>query len=80
LFGLKRSGNDKADVETTISDVETFYHQIGMPANLKELGIAPTDGQIEELATKCTFFGKRTIGSFMKLGHEEIKKIYQLAK
>ena len=49
-----------------------------MPINLAELGIPNLD-RLEELAVKCTFFGKRTIGNFVKLGKEEIMDIYRIA-
>ncbi|MCH3908224.1 MAG: iron-containing alcohol dehydrogenase [Sphaerochaeta sp.] len=80
LFGLKPTGNAAADVEATVKAMESFYRSIGMPTNLKELGVTPTEAQIDELAVKCTFFGKRTIGNFKKLGKEEIKHIYEMAK
>ncbi|MFA6776086.1 MAG: iron-containing alcohol dehydrogenase [Sphaerochaetaceae bacterium] len=80
LFGIKPTGNDTDDAETTIKAMESFYRTIGMPTNLRELGVSPTKTQIEELAVKCTFFGKRTIGSFKKLGKAEIKDIYETAK
>ena len=36
--------------------------------------------QINELAEKCTYYGTRTIGSFKKLGREDIVKIYEMAR
>ena len=80
VFGLKRTGDDKADAERTVLAMEDFYRKISMPTNLRELGIEPTDSQIEELAVKCTFFGKRTVGSFKVLGKEDIADIYRLAR
>jgi alcohol dehydrogenase YqhD (iron-dependent ADH family) len=80
VFGVTQSGDAKKDAEAAVQAVESFYRSIGMPTTLKELGIAPTDEQIEELATKCTFFGKRKIGTFMPLGHEEIVQIYKTAR
>ena len=51
-----------------------------MPTSLKELGINPSDKEIDELAEKATFFGKRTIGAFMTLGKDAIKAIYAAAR
>ena len=51
-----------------------------MPVNLPQLGLEVTDAQIDELAYKCTFMGKRTIGSFKVLGEEDIKAIYRMAR
>ena len=36
-----------------IAAMEDFYHRIAMPANLKELGIAPTEEQIRAMAASC---------------------------
>ena len=57
--------------------MENFYSSIDMPTSLTELGIHPTDAQIQELADKCVFFGKRTIGNFKVLNGEDVAKIYQ---
>lgn len=63
-----------------ICAMEDFYHSIHMPTSLSELGIHPTDAQIEELSEKCVFFGKRTVGTFKVLKAEDIQKIYQAAR
>ena len=68
-------------VEAGIVATEKFFSSIGMPISLAELGLPNiTDAQIDELAEKCTFFGKRTIGHYVDLGKEDIIKIYQMAK
>ncbi len=53
---------------------------MGMPTNMKELGIQPTDKQIDELTEKATNFGKRTLGDFMVLHAKEIHDIYTRAR
>ena len=63
-----------------ICAMEDFYRSIHMPTSLSELGIHPTDAQIEELSKKCVFFGKRTVGTFKVLKAEDIQKIYQAAR
>ena len=40
---------------------------------------APQAKLLAELALRCTFFGKRTIGSFRVLGYDDILAIYRLA-
>ena len=58
-----------------------FFHSIGMPTNLRELGIHDlTDAQIEEMADKCMHFGKRTIGALKVLYKDDVIKIYNMAK
>lgn len=63
-----------------IEAMEKFYCSVDMPISVKELGIEVTDEQIEELAEKCTFFGRRTIGVVKALGKEDIMKIYAAAR
>lgn len=63
-----------------IEAMEKFYCSVDMPTSVKELGIEVTDEQIEELAEKCTFFGRRTIGVVKALGKEDIMKIYAAAR
>ena len=63
-----------------IEAMEDFYRAIGMPTNIRELGIELTDEQIEEMAEKCTFFGRRVVGGFKPLEKEDLIKIYQMAR
>ena len=63
-----------------IAAMEDFYRSVNMPTSLKELGIEVTDEQIGELAEKCTFFGRRTVGCVKALGKEDIIKIYEAAR
>ncbi len=63
-----------------IARMEEFFHQIGMPITIHELGYDLTESQIEELADKCVWQGRRTIGGLKVLGKEDIKKIYTMAK
>ena len=71
---------DTLSLRTHIEAMEDFYRAIGMPTNIRELGVELTDEQIEELAEKCTFFGARKIGAFKPLDKEDIIKIYQMAR
>ncbi|MFZ7101156.1 MAG: iron-containing alcohol dehydrogenase [Peptococcaceae bacterium] len=73
--------NPEATALAGIAKTEEYFKSIGMPVTIKELGIANlTDEQIEELAEKCTFFGKRKIGAFMELDKDEIMQIFQMAR
>ncbi|MEA4836169.1 MAG: NADH-dependent alcohol dehydrogenase, partial [Anaeromusa sp.] len=60
--------------------MENFYTSIGMPTSLKELDLEVSDAQIDELAYKCSFEGKRTIGAFQVLQQEDMKNIFRLAR
>ena len=63
-----------------IEAMEDFYRSIDMPVSIQELGVTLTEEQINELADKCSFYEKRTIGCVKKLDREDIYKIYQAAR
>ncbi|MBQ6322476.1 MAG: iron-containing alcohol dehydrogenase [Lachnospiraceae bacterium] len=63
-----------------IEAMERFFKDVSMPTSISELGIEVTDEQIEEMAEKCTFFGKRTIGSFKVLDKQDMIEIYKMAR
>ncbi len=63
-----------------IKAMEDFYRSVDMPTSIRELGVEVTDEQIEELAEKCTFFGRRTVGCVKALAKEDIMSIYKMAR
>ena len=63
-----------------ICAMEDYFRSIDMPTSLAELGVSPTDEQIEDMAQKCMHFGKRTVGGFKVLKAEDVVKIYHMAK
>lgn len=73
------SESDVEIAEAGISAMEQFYRCIGMPTNLRELGITPSDQQILEMADRCmAACGSRT-GSAKKLKALDAVIIYQNA-
>lgn len=62
-----------------IAEMEKFYHRIGMPVNLHELGIAPTDAQIVEMAQSCARAVGGTKGSAKVLDVNDMINIYKMA-
>ena len=80
VMGLCDVGSQEQTALAGIEAFEGFLRDIRMPVNLPQLGLEVTDAQIDELAYKCTFMGKRTIGSFKVLGEEDIKAIYRMAR
>lgn len=79
VFGLASTGDADKDAVNAINATEEFFKSLGMPTSSKELVGPLTKEQIEDMTVKCTYFGKRTIGGFMKLGHDEIAEIYRLS-
>lgn len=61
-----------------IEACENFFKSLGMPVRLSELDV--DDTKFDEMAEKCTFFGKRVLKDYIPLGKKEIIEIYNLAK
>lgn len=77
VFKLAPTGDAKKDAIRAIERTEAFFKSLDMPTSAKELVGPLTEEQLTEMAHKCTFFGKRKIGSFMRLGYDEILAIYK---
>ena len=80
VMGVQMEDDPSAVALAGIEAFENFLRSIDMPTNIRELGLELTDEQIDELSWKCTFFGKRAIGSVKVLELEDIKAIYHMAK
>lgn len=80
VMGVQLKGTDEEIAEAGIRAMEDFYHQIGMPTNMKELGIEPTDEQIHEMAVSCMAVCGGKGGSAKVLKLEDVEKIYHMAK
>lgn len=86
-FAVKVMGvpQDFTDPEGTalkgIAAMERFYHDIGMPINIRELiGREVTDAEIEEMVRKCSRGGTATQGQFKVLHPEDMAEIYRMAR
>jgi alcohol dehydrogenase YqhD (iron-dependent ADH family) len=69
--------NPEAVAQAGIEKMEAFFQSMGLVTRLSEMDI-PAD-RIDEMAAKCTNSGKRSFGSFVKLGYEDVRKILNLA-
>ena len=80
VMGVTAEGTEEEIAEAGIRAMEEFYRSIGMPVNLEELGVRPTDEQIEEMAERClAACGSRT-GSAKKLTEKDMIRIYKNAR
>lgn len=79
LFDMKEE-DDHVCALKGIEAMEAFFTSIQMPISLHELGLEVSDEDIRELAHKCSFFGKRTIGCVKKLDEKDMRNIYKNAK
>lgn len=80
VMGVTGAGEDEEIAEAGIRAMEDFYHEIGMPVNMKELGIAPSDRQIREMAKRCMAACGSHTGSARKLSEEDMIRIYENAR
>lgn len=79
VMGVTAGGSDEETALLGIKAMEEFYHSIGMPVNLKELGIHPTEEQIGEMAEGCLKASGSATGSAKKLDLQDMIRIYQMA-
>lgn len=64
-----------------VAAFESFCRSVGMPSNLRELGLGDITGaQMHEMAVKCTQNDTLKIGGLVRLYAADIEKIYAAAK
>lgn len=80
VMGITDEGTEEEIAEAGIRAMEDFYHSIGMPINLAEIDIYPTDEQILELAKRCVIASGEYTGSAKKLDMEDMVQIYTNAR
>lgn len=80
VMNVEEVGSDEEIALKGIEAMEKFYHSIGMPTSIKELGLDLTDADIEKLADQfCDACGGHK-GSAKVLYREDIVKIYKMAR
>lgn len=80
VMQVKPEGADEEIALKGIEAMEEFYHSIDMPANMKELGIAPTDEQLHEMAVRCAKACGGNQGSAKILDQNDMEAIYHMAR
>ena len=70
----------ESDPIKAIEKFEDFFRSIGMPTNLRELGLNFGEEECRTAALGVTFQDARTIGNFKKLNTEDIFNIYMMAR
>lgn len=80
VMGVEEGVEPEKTALDGIEAMEAFFRSVHMPTSLGELGVEPTREQIAQLAKKCSFFGKRTIGVVKKLDQRDMEAIYQAAR
>ena len=79
VMQVEPGATDEETALRGIAAMEDFYHAIGMPTNLHELGVSPTPEQIDEMANRCIAAAGGPKGSAKRLDLEDMKEIYRRA-
>ena len=80
VMNVEEVGSDEEIALKGIEAMEKFYHSIGMPTSIKELGLELSDADIEKLADQCCDACGGQKGSAKVLYREDIVKIYKMAR
>ncbi|MCD8045068.1 MAG: iron-containing alcohol dehydrogenase [Clostridiales bacterium] len=79
VMGVEAVGTKEEIALKGIEAMEDFYHSIGMPVNMTELGIHPSAEQIAEMARRCEKATGGSIGSAKRLYRNDMEEIYKMA-
>lgn len=80
VMEVTEAGSDQEIALKGIEAMETFYHDIQMPVSLRELGIDPTEEELEIMAHKCSAGTGGPKGSAKVLMEEDMLAIYKMAR
>lgn len=79
VMGIEADLSDDAAALRGIELMEDFFRSIHMPTCFSELGIQPTQEQLEEMAHKCYLAVGGLLGSAKKLDEGDMLAIYKMA-
>ncbi|MCR5355960.1 MAG: iron-containing alcohol dehydrogenase [Lachnospiraceae bacterium] len=77
VMEVENKGTDEEIALRGIEAVEDFYRSIGMPTNLRELGVEPTEEELKLMAKKCAIGVGGAKGSAKLLKEEDMLAIYR---
>ena len=80
VMGAAPGATDEETAEKGIDALTAFFRSIGMPTNLKELGVSPAEDDFKLLAKNCAIAVGGRIGSAMPLYEKDMEAIYRAAK
>jgi alcohol dehydrogenase YqhD (iron-dependent ADH family) len=79
VMGIEPVGTDEEIALKGIEALEAFFHAMHMPLGFHELGIAPTDEQLHQLAHMCSVTSSDHLGSAKVLHEKDMYEIYRAA-
>ncbi|MBQ9104980.1 MAG: iron-containing alcohol dehydrogenase [Mailhella sp.] len=80
VMGVSGAGTDQEMALQGIEAFEDFCRAINMPVSLSELGIAPSDAQIREMAEKCIAGLGGPVCKVVRLTVDDVEEIYRMAR
>lgn len=80
VMEVEHTGSDEQIALAGISAMESFYRSIGMPTNMRELGLDPAEEQILEMARRCALAAGGKKGSAKVLKEDDMAQIYRMAR
>lgn len=80
IMDIPEEGSDRQIALKGIEAMEDFFRGINMPVSMSQLGVHPSDEDIQILARKCSDAVGGHIGAAKVLYPEDFVKIYQMAK
>ena len=79
IMEVEDKATDEETILFAIDKLIAFFKSIGMPTTLADANIAD-ESKFEEMAEKCTRYGKRVLGGYINYGVKEIVEILNIAK
>lgn len=80
VMEIKEEGTEEEIALKGIETVEDFFRKIHMPTTMTELGINPTEEELELMAHKCSIASGGKKGSAKVLVEEDMLAIYKMAR
>ncbi len=81
VMGVEDVGQDDEQIALEgIARMEAFYRRIGMPTNLRELGVNPSEEDIQTLTQECAAASNGKKGSAKVLFPEDMANIFRQAR
>ena len=80
VMDVEDNGNQEEVALKGIERIEEFFKEIHMPISLTELGLQPTEEELELMAHKCSIASGGKKGSAKILVEEDMLAIYRMAR
>ena len=79
VMDISGEGSDEEIALKGIEAVEEFYRLIGMPTNIKELGVDPSEEELKIMAKKCAIGVGGEHGSAKRMNEQAMLDVYRMA-